>query len=92
MNPTRVPRIRGRALQERNARILRKEPLCRICLSQGRITEATEVDHITALMNGGTEEPHNLQPLCHECNELKGIRERGFTPKAHKIQGLDWIN
>jgi 5-methylcytosine-specific restriction protein A len=89
--PTMVKRIRGRALQERNARIFKAEPLCRICRTKGRITEAVEVDHIIALCNGGTEQVHNLQPVCEECNDLKAIAEQGQHAKDHELKGLDWI-
>lgn len=91
MNTVKVERIRGRKLQGRNARILDHEPLCRICKAAGRIAAATEVDHIVALCNGGTEDESNLQPTCKKCNELKGITERGDAAKAHELQGLDWI-
>lgn len=92
MNPvSKTPRIRGRALQQRNARILANEPLCRPCRQADRITAATEVDHIIALCNGGTEDPANLQPICETCNDLKAIRERGQRAKDHELKGLDWI-
>jgi len=32
------------------------------------------VDHITALDNGGTNDPDNLQTLCRNCNSRKGNR------------------
>ena len=86
-----VERIRGRKLQERNARIFKREPLCRIHKAKGEIVVATEVDHIVALCNGGTEDASNLQPICKSCNELKGIAERGDTAKSHECKGLDWI-
>lgn len=86
-----VERIRGRKLQERNARIFKNEPLCRMHKAKGEAVAATEVDHIVALCNGGTEAESNLQPLCHDCNELKGIAERGDRARAYEIKGLDWI-
>lgn len=93
MNPSKqtVERIRGTTRKNRNARIFRREPLCRPCRAAGRVTVATQVDHIVALANGGTEHDSNLQPICEDCNELKGIRERGHTPKDSELKGLDWI-
>ena len=43
---------------------------CRQCFSAERLT----VDHITAIANGGTNEPDNLQTLCQSCNSRKGAR------------------
>lgn len=39
------------------------------CAYCGR--EATEVDHILAKANGGTDEPSNLVAACKPCNGLK---------------------
>lgn len=90
MTPQRTERIRGRRRMERNRRILRDSPLCIPCKLAGRVTEATEVDHIKSLMHGGTEDEANLQSICSTCNKLKEIAEMGQRAKAHEIQGLDW--
>lgn len=55
--------------------VLSGEPLCRECARQGRITAATEVDHIVALSHGGADEQANLQPLCKSCHSAKTLRE-----------------
>ena len=34
-------------------------------------TENLQLDHITAIMNGGTNKDENAQTLCRECNNLK---------------------
>ena len=47
-------RIRGRRLQRIRAQVLRDNPLCVMCKAKGRVTLATQVDHIKALVNGGT--------------------------------------
>jgi 5-methylcytosine-specific restriction enzyme A len=86
-----VKRLRGYGLQKRNRRIFKAEPLCRPCKAKGKVRLAEEVDHILALMNGGTEDESNLQPVCKECNELKGIAERGDNAKSRELKGLDWI-
>ncbi|MFW6070450.1 MAG: HNH endonuclease [bacterium] len=66
-------------------RQLAREPLCRHCQKEGRVTEATEVDHIKPRSQGGTDADENLQSLCkahhsrktaHEVNERKR-RRRG---------------
>jgi hypothetical protein len=40
------------------------------------LTAFYEVDHITELWRGGTNEEHNLQALHRECHAAKGHRER----------------
>ena len=45
------------------AAFLNAHPLCVICLAKGRVAPATELDHIIALMHGGTEQD-NYQALC----------------------------
>lgn len=59
---------------------LEVEPFCRICKRNGKLTRATEVDHI---------EPHNgdefkfffgpFQSLCHSCHTKKTNDERRRT-------------
>lgn len=72
-----VERVRGRALQALRKRLLRANPLCVMCEAQGRVTAATELDHIVALTNGGTNESSNLQGLCRECHGLKTRSDLG---------------
>lgn len=65
-----VERMPGRTAQDRNARFLRRNPLCAACLKpspkwpNGRFTAAEEVDHIVPLWKGGPEDESNLQGLC----------------------------
>ncbi|MEM5403788.1 HNH endonuclease signature motif containing protein [Paraburkholderia unamae] len=74
-----TPRTRGRKWLRIRARQLRLHPLCAECLRVGHVTEATEVDHIERLEDGGTDDPGNLQSLCHECHADKSARECGHT-------------
>jgi len=55
---------------------LRREPLCRACSQHGRVTAATEVDHIVPRANGGGSEGTNLQSLCHDCHVGKTLAEQ----------------
>lgn len=64
-------RIRGRALQEIRAAHFRAHPLCVHCVALGRVRLATDLDHIDALINGGTDTPGNRQGLCSECHKAK---------------------
>ncbi|WP_240162608.1 HNH endonuclease [Glaciimonas sp. PAMC28666] len=36
-----------------------------------------ELDHVTALANGGTNDDSNQQILCHACHELKTLTDLG---------------
>ncbi len=52
-------------------RILAAEPLCRFCAADGRVTAATDVDHIepfTGLHDPRRLDPANLRPLCRPCH------------------------
>ena len=64
-------RIRGRALQTRNTRLLHYNPLCVHCTEAGRVSAAVEVDHVIPLWAGGEDAEHNLQGLCIPCHEAK---------------------
>ena len=59
--------------------------LCRACLSEGRPTEATDVDHIRPKAKGGTDNPDNLQSLCGPCHRIK---TRADTRRGVSV-GLD---
>ena len=73
-------RITGRARQQRNARILAASTVCHLCGHNG----ADGVDHVTPIINGGTEDPANLRPAHDQapcptcrirCNRVKGARD-----------------
>ena len=64
---TRAARL-PRDWKRRRARILRRDPLCRIC----GIRASVEVDHIIA---GDDHRDQALQGLCRECHRLKSQRE-----------------
>jgi 5-methylcytosine-specific restriction protein A len=63
--------------QRTRAEVLRRQPLCAECAKIGRVTPATEVDHI--IPHRGKRElffdRSNLQPLCHSCHSRKTARE-----------------
>lgn len=66
--PKRPSRRRSVPAQER-LRILRRDRYeCQRCASRNDL----EIDHIIAVANGGSNEPDNLQVLCHDCNAHKG--------------------
>lgn len=60
-------------------RFIAENPICKHCESAGRVTPATEVDHISPFM--GVSDPlrlawDNLQSLCHSCHVTKTHREQ----------------
>lgn len=82
-----VKRIRGRELQEIRKRHFEQFPLCVECQRLGRIRLATELDHIKALCNGGTDTPDNRQGLCSKCHEAKTAKDLGY--KVRQAIGID---
>jgi 5-methylcytosine-specific restriction protein A len=55
---------------------LRRQPWCEVCLSVGKYTPATDVDHIIPHL-GNVEAFRNspLQSLCHGCHSRKTASE-----------------
>lgn len=80
-------RIRGRKLQRIRAQVLRDNPLCVVCQAKGRVTLATQIDHIKALVNGGTDTADNRQGLCDECHRAKTAADMGYRVRPEI--GLD---
>ena len=74
-------RLRGRRLQDRRALWFAIHPLCVMCETQGRITAATDLDHIQAITNGGKDDETNLQGLCSECHKAKTARDLNYAPR-----------
>ena len=66
-----TPRIRGSALQAIRRRHFERHPLCVECERHGRVSAATELDHIVELADGGAESDANRQGLCGECHRRK---------------------
>ena len=60
------------------ASVLARSPLCVHCRAEGRVTAATEVDHIRPLAHGGTHAADNLQSLCKSCHSKKTAGEGGY--------------
>lgn len=67
-------------------RILRRDGYtcqCEECSTAGLVLVAHEVDHITPLADGGTDDPANLRAINRECHKRKtgleaGSRGRGW--------------
>ena len=54
----------------------RDNHLCQEHLKQGVIKAGHHVDHIVSKAQEGTDEPSNLQTLCHSCHAHKTATER----------------
>lgn len=79
-------RTRGRKWMEIRARALRRDPLCVWCRKiEGRITPATECDHIVPLHRGGGDNDENLQGLCHDCHVRKTIADSNGMSDAEAV-------
>jgi 5-methylcytosine-specific restriction protein A len=80
-------RIRGRALQERRERWIRRDPLCKHCREAGRVSLGVELDHIRSIEDGGADDDSNLQLLCEACHAIKTAKDRGYRTPV--VVGLD---
>lgn len=66
----------GWAWKKQRAVVLnRDQGLCRTCRASGRVTAATEVDHIVPKSSGGSDDESNLQAICADCHKAKTARE-----------------
>lgn len=72
---TATKRVTGRKLQAMRARLFTTNPLCAECERHGRVTLATQRDHIIPLAEGGPDDESNEQGLCAPCHEEKSLAE-----------------
>lgn len=72
---TATKRITGRKLQSLRASLFQRCPLCVHCEAQGRVTLATQRDHIVSLADGGADDDSNTQALCDACHDIKSKQE-----------------
>jgi 5-methylcytosine-specific restriction enzyme A len=89
---SRQSRGYGREWEKLRAIVLERDCYlcqCRYCRADGRVTVATEVDHIVPKSKGGTDDPENLQAIAHDCHVRKTTEEAGATPKPRVRIGLD---
>ena len=75
-------RIRGRKWMRIRERIMVRDcGMCQTCRRKGQVSVGTEVDHIIALSNSGSNDDDNLEVICVECHDRKsrvdfGLKER----------------
>ena len=79
----------GAAWRKLRAWVLRRDlGLCRVCAQAGRITPATEVDHIVSKAEGARRKwtrhqvdgHDNLQAICANCHKAKTANESASRP------------
>ena len=91
---SRQSRGYGRQWEKARAAAMRRDMhLCQPCKRAGRITVATECDHIVPKAKGGTDDHDNLQAICTACHKDKTAREaaeaQGRPHRAKVVTGLD---
>src|SRR5690606_14903299 len=69
-SPSKAKRKRGKGLQTRRQRIYLQDPRCASCC-RPVLPDESELDHIGALVNGGTDTDDNCQILCIACHQEK---------------------
>jgi len=67
--------IVGRALQRARAALFDRQPLCEVCLKEGRTALATIRDHRIPLAWGGKDDVSNEQAICVPCHDEKSKGE-----------------
>lgn len=74
--PDTPTRLSGRRLQVRNKRIKERDLFTCQNMRCGKLTIHGQVDHKIPISLGGPDDDDgNLQYLCVECNQLKGLAE-----------------
>lgn len=77
----RLLKLDGAVWRRLRAMVLCEQPMCADCEAAGRITPATEVDHVDNDRNNNLRE--NLVGLCKPCHSRKTMknREQVSTPR-----------
>lgn len=84
-NESRHARGYGSSWDRQRPSIFRRDRyLCVTCLTKGRVSSATSVDHVVPKAKGGTDEPSNLQSVCSPCHTAKSLQE------AAEAQGREY--
>jgi 5-methylcytosine-specific restriction protein A len=92
-DPNREPKRGDRRWGELRAAQLQREPFCRECARAGNRTPATEVDHVVAIVDGGSfDDPSNHQSLCGLCHWRKtaneNARRAGRRPRKVRARAV----
>lgn len=80
----------GSGWKRTRASVLQRDTgLCCECTRNGWLRQAAEVDHITALQFGGSDDESNLQGLCTPCHRVKTRREAQGHPPSNYWSGVE---
>lgn len=71
-----------RWVQMREQIMRRDSYLCQPCMTKGHVTPATEVHHIKAKADGGTDDPGNLVAICRGCHDDATREQKGHRPRV----------
>ena len=75
-NTTANARTRGSVWMKIRDAIMRRDlGICQSCVRAGKLSTATQVDHITPLIAGGTDAYSNLEAICDDCHKDKTVAE-----------------
>lgn len=76
-------RTRGRKwMAIRDQALAKTQYRCAECLRNDKLSIADQVDHITPLHKGGTDDLDNLEGLCLTCHERKTAKDMGYRAKT----------
>lgn len=79
----------SRAWKRLRKQKLAADPLCEYCLP-GKITAATDVDHVVAIEKGGDPLAwDNLRSACHECHSRKTYYIERLGEDRVPVKGCD---
>ena len=70
-NPEAEQRTRGRKWMSIRARWFSNHPLCVECQRVGRVSVASQLDHIIPLIDGGKDDESNYKSLCKAHHDAK---------------------
>lgn len=84
-NPEHKERYHSKGWKAIRRMQLVRQPLCEMCLAQGRYTRASLVHHIRPLEEGGGNEADNLMSLCAPCHS-RWHAEHGDRWHNHKTK------
>lgn len=73
--------------KKRRLILQRDNGLCQPCLKGGRVSGATQVDHIIPKAEGGTDDDSNLQSICVPCHKAKTATEGGMKSPSGRARG-----
>ena len=73
-------------------RVLSTQPLCQACAGMGKVTSASEVDHLFAWQHIGIEAFYQnvFQSLCKNCHTNKGALERQGIYRHYAHTPIDY--